>query len=58
MEKAGLFVADVHERGLDAGKNGVHAPEIHVAHEAARLRALHHELDEFSFLDNGGADFE
>jgi hypothetical protein len=58
VEEAGFFVADVHERGLDAGQNGVHAPEVHVAHEPARLRALDHELDELSFFNDGGADFE
>src|SRR6185436_3467932 len=36
VEEAGLVVADVDERRLDAGKNGVHTPEVDVADQAAR----------------------
>ena len=44
VQECGLFGADVHEGGLNAGEHGFDLPEIHVANHATRIGPIHQQL--------------
>ena len=55
MEKGALLLADVHERGLYAGEDGVDPSEVDVADGAAVIGAVDQQLDQPIVFQDGHA---
>ena len=55
VQECGLFGADVHEGGLNAGEHGFDLPEVHVANPATGIGPIHQQLHQLAVLENGDA---
>ena len=55
MEEGALLLADVHERGLDAGEDRLDPSEIDVADDAAVIGTVDQQLDQPVVLEDGHA---
>ena len=55
MEEGALFLADVHERGLDARQDRLDPAEVDVADRAAVIGAVDQQLDQPVVFEDGHA---